>query len=152
MSYRKSSYYIYHFGILLIGVSLLFLSGCATQGKGMGLGGAIGASTGAIIGGIANPGKDGEYRTRNIVIGTALGGMAGMVGGALIQQSVDKQKENAYKQGKASSKSSSSASMPSLSNPSVETRWIDARAVGNRYIEGHFEYIITEPVRWVEDK
>ena len=30
----------------------------------------------------------------------------------------------------------------------VESRWIEGRVVGNRYIEGHFEYIITEPTRW----
>lgn len=39
-------------------------------------------------------------------------------------------------------------SMPQLTNPKVESRWVEARTVGNRYIEGHFEYIIAEPLRW----
>jgi hypothetical protein len=38
--------------------------------------------------------------------------------------------------------------MPSLKGAKVESRWIEGRAVGNRYIEGHFEHIIIEPARW----
>ena len=38
--------------------------------------------------------------------------------------------------------------MPSLRNPKVESRWIEGRVIGNRYVDGHFEYIISEPARW----
>ncbi len=44
-------------------------------------GGGIGATSGAMIGGIADPGRNGEYRTRNIILGSAIGGMAGMIAG-----------------------------------------------------------------------
>jgi hypothetical protein len=42
--------------------------GCATQNKSAGLGGLIGATGGAALGGIADPGKNGEYRTRNVIV------------------------------------------------------------------------------------
>ena len=69
----------YYFALVQITALSLAMSGCATQSKSIGLGGAIGAGTGAVLGGIADPGKNGEYRTRNVVVGAALGGMAGMV-------------------------------------------------------------------------
>ena len=38
--------------------------------------------------------------------------------------------------------------MPDLKNPKVEARWIEGKVAGNRYIDGHFEYIIVEPAHW----
>lgn len=128
---------------------LAFGSGCATQGKSMGLGGSIGAGTGAILGGIADPGKKGEFRTRNIVIGAALGGLAGTVTGAAIHNNTEKEKELAYYKGRESkSKSGSGGSMPSLQQPEVEAKWVEGKIVGNRFIDGHYEYVITQPARW----
>lgn len=128
------------------------ISGCATMGKSAALGGAIGAGTGAIIGGIADPGKDGQYRTRNVIIGTAIGGASGMAAGALIHSSAEDKKREAYEQGKADATRSQqpSGTMPNLKNPKVEARWIDGRITGSRFIEGHFEYVIVEPARWEE--
>ena len=143
---------------LTIALTTVIFSGCATQGKSVGLGGAIsaisaiGAGSGAIIGGIADPGKDGQYRTRNVIIGTAIGGVAGMATGALLHSNAEDKKREAYEQGKADANKSheSSGSMPNLQNPKVEARWIDGRIAGSRYIEGHFEYVIVEPARWEE--
>lgn len=132
----------------LLSVSTGLINGCATQGKSVGLGGALGAGTGAVLGGIVDPGSNGQYRTRNVVLGAALGGMTGMVAGALIHDSVETQKREAYEQGKRSSKSTQQGNPPRLQNPTVETKWVDGKIVGNRYIEGHLEYIITEPARW----
>ena len=77
-------------------------SGCATTGKSVALGGAVGVGAGAIAGGIADPGRDGEYRTRNVLIGAAVGGVAGMIAGAAIQGGVDDQKKEGFQQGQAS--------------------------------------------------
>ncbi|MGE3611816.1 MAG: hypothetical protein AB7I27_19665, partial [Bacteriovoracaceae bacterium] len=56
--------------ILIVSVSALLLqTGCTTMGKSVGLGSAIGAGTGAALGGIVDPGKNGQYRTRNVIIG-----------------------------------------------------------------------------------
>ncbi|OYZ24324.1 MAG: hypothetical protein B7Y39_01325 [Bdellovibrio sp. 28-41-41] len=130
--------------------ALLLASGCATQGKSAGLGAAIGAGTGALIGHIADPGKNGEYRTRNVILGTAVGAMAGTIVGDLSYKELDSQKREAFLKGKASAPQARDGAMPTLKNPKVESRWVEGRISGNKYIEGHYEYIISEPARWEE--
>ncbi len=132
----------------LMGVAFFLLIGCQTANKSVGLGGAVGAGTGALIGGIADPGKNGEYRTRNVLVGATLGAMTGMVAGSLIHKESEKAKKEAFLKGQASSTPQASGAAPALSQPKVETHWIEGRVQGNRYIEGHFEYIIVEPARW----
>ena len=124
------------------------LNGCATQGKSAGLGGLIGATGGAALGGIADPGKKGEYRTRNVVVGATIGGMAGLIAGSALHDEIKEREAKAYANGRASAPRQAMGAMPSLREAKVESRWIEGRVVGNRYIEGHFEYIITEPTRW----
>lgn len=142
---------IYFLAIQVVAFSLVFLlSGCATANKSAGLGGAIGAGTGAIAGGLADPGKDGEFRTRNVIVGTAIGGMAGLIAGSSIHNEMEDQKKEAYLKGRAASPSNKTGVMPALKTAKVESRWIEGHSVGNRYIEGHFEYIITEPTKWDE--
>lgn len=127
---------------------LLFMMGCVSANKSAGLGGAIGAGTGAIAGGLTNPGKDGEFRTRNVIVGAALGGMAGMIAGSVIHNEMEDQRKEAYEKGRASAPSPKTGAMPALKTAKVESRWVEGHSTGNRYIEGHFEYIITEPTRW----
>ncbi|MGE3974763.1 MAG: hypothetical protein AB7F59_09590 [Bdellovibrionales bacterium] len=148
---RNEKIAIYYFALIQIAALILSLMGCATQGKSVGLGGAIGAGTGAVLGGIADPGKDGEYRTRNVVVGSAFGGMAGMIAGSAIFNSTEKQKREAFQKGKASVPQSKQGTPPSLREPKVESRWVEGKIVGNRFVEGHFEYIIIEPARWEEN-
>lgn len=130
--------------------AMLLASGCATQGKSAGLGAAIGGGTGALIGHIADPGKNGEYRTRNVILGTAVGAMAGSIAGDLSYKELESQKRDAFLQGKASAPQARDGAMPTLKNPKVESRWVEGRISGNKYIEGHYEYIISEPARWEE--
>lgn len=129
-------------------VTSLFLSACATQNKSAGLGGLIGATGGAAIGGIVDPGKNGEYRTRNVVIGATIGGMAGLVAGSNLHEEIKARESAAYSKGRASAPQMPMGAMPSLKNAKVESRWIEGRVIGNRYVEGHFEHLITEPTRW----
>jgi hypothetical protein len=126
------------------------LDGCTTPGQSIGFGGLVGASAGAIAGGLADPGKDGEYRTRNVLLGSALGGMAGMTAGTFLHESKEKQKNEAYQKGRASGLKASSGNMPKLKEPKVQARWVESRVVGSRYVEGHFEYQIVEPAHWEE--
>lgn len=128
--------------------ALLITSGCATQNKSAGLGGLIGATGGAALGGIADPGKKGEYRTRNVVVGATIGGVAGLVTGSTLFDTIKARESKAYANGRASAPRKALGAMPSLREAKVESRWIEGRVIGNRYIEGHFEYIITEPTRW----
>ncbi len=135
-------------GVILILLSLFMFAGCSTMNKSVGLGTGLGALGGAAIGGIADAGKNGENRTRNVVIGATLGGMAGMVAGSYTFSSLERQRGEAFKKGQASAPHPVSGAMPDLKAPQVEARWIEGRTLGNRYIEGHYEYIITEPARW----
>lgn len=136
--------------VTLLGSILLIAltSGCATQGKSIGLGGTLGAGTGAILGGIVDPGKNGQYRTRNVIIGAGLGAVAGSFAGATIHENNERDKELAYLKGRESKNSSTAQVTPSLQQPKVEAQWVESKVIGNRYVEGHFEYIITEPTRW----
>ena len=143
---------LYSIFILIVGLALLgyLATGCATQGKSVALGGAMGAGAGAIAGGIADPGKDGEYRTRNVIIGSAIGGVAGVAAGALLHNNSEDKKREAYSQGQSEEKAKHAKSgvAPTLTNPQVEARWVEGKVIGNRFIDGHFEYVITEPARW----
>lgn len=133
----------------MILIAAMFLAtGCATQNKSAGLGGLIGATGGAALGGIADAGRKGEYRTRNVVVGATIGGIAGLVTGSTLFDTIKARESKAYANGRASAPRKALGAMPSLREAKVESRWIEGRVVGNRYIEGHFEYIITEPTRW----
>ena len=151
MTKQQKSNFAYFLVIHLFALSsVLFMNGCVTANKSLGLGGAIGAGTGAIAGGLVDPGEDGEFRTRNVIVGAALGGMAGMIAGSVIHNEMEDQKKEAYQKGRASAPSPKTGAMPALKTAKVESRWVEGHSTGNRYIEGHFEYIITEPTRWEE--
>ncbi len=134
----------------IFGILALVATGCATQGKSVGLGGAIGAGTGAAIGGILDPGKEGEYRTRNVIVGATLGAMAGMVTGPAVYDHTEREKKEAFLRGQAATPPTSAGSTPPTLRPArVESQWIEGHAVGAaRWVEGHFEYVIAEPARW----
>jgi len=144
---RKEKMNLYYMAVIYL-IALLLATGCATQNKSAGLGGLIGATGGAALGGIADPGKNGEYRTRNVIVGATIGGMAGLIAGSALHDEIKTREAKAYANGRASAPQKASGDMPSLRDAKVESRWIEGRVVGNRYIEGHFEYIITEPTRW----
>lgn len=133
--------------IIILSSLVLFQAGCATDLKSVGLGAGIGAGAGALVGSIADPGRHGEHRTRNIILGTTVGAMAGSVAGSVVHKNQEDKKKEAFLKGQAS-RPQMDGSPPALSAPRVETKWIEGRAQGNRYIEGHFEYVILEPARW----
>jgi hypothetical protein len=141
-----------NFCSLMVVLGLSFgMSGCATEGKSVGFGAMVGAGTGAALGGVMDPGKKGQYRTRNVIVGSALGAMTGMIAASAIHKDQEAEKRDAFLKGKASAPTPVQGAMPALKSPKVETHWIEGRVVGNRFIEGHFEYVITEAARW-EDK
>jgi hypothetical protein len=133
---------------LLALASIPWLAACATEQRSVGTGAAIGAVGGAAIGGIADPGKDGEFRTRNVLVGATLGTMVGAVSSALIHKKMEEAKKEAYLKGKAAP--TPTGQPPKLSEPKVEAKWVEGRAQGNRWIDGHWEYQIIEPARWTE--
>lgn len=132
----------------IFGLSILVLqTGCSTTGRSVSLGSVIGAGTGAALGGIMS--DDGKYRTRNVIVGAGVGAVAGGFAGSAIHNSNERDKELAFLKGKESErKSVKGQGAPELQQPKVEAVWVESKVVGNRYIEGHFEYVITEPTRW----
>lgn len=132
---------------IILLTALLLQTGCSSMGKSVGLGSAIGAGTGAALGGILS--QDGKYRTRNVIIGAGVGAVAGGFAGSAVYGSNERDKELAFLKGKeAERKTSKGQATPALQEPKVEAIWVESKVVGNRYIEGRFEYIITEPTRW----
>lgn len=133
-------------------VTFLFtMFGCATSGKSVGLGGAIGAGSGAILGGIADPGKDGEYRTRNVVIGAGVGGVLGMVAGRVAHKELERKRKEGFEAGKAEAPPDEITDNPTLIPAKWRMEVIPTKRVGNRLIPKHVEYIITDPARWDEN-
>lgn len=136
------------FGMIVI-VSLL--TGCSSKGKSIGLGSTLGAGMGAAIGGIVGPGKNGKYRTRNVIVGATVGAIAGGFTGMSLHEQKEQEKELALLKNRKQ-ESSRTPTPPSLQQPKVEAHWVESRAVGNKWVEGHYEYIITEPTRWAPNE
>ena len=139
--------------LTLLSFSTLAICGCATTGRSIAAGGAFGAGTGALVGAIADPGAHGQYRTRNVFIGAALGGVAGIATGALIGDGIEDKKKESFEDGRKSAQTSlanerPAGSPPDLRSAKVEARWIEGKVTGNRYVDGHWEYLITEPARF----
>jgi hypothetical protein len=129
-------------------ISMIQLSGCATAGRSVGLGGAVGAGTGMAIGAIADPGQNGQYRTRNIIIGGALGAMTGMVAGSVIHSNSEKDKAEAFKAGQKNAAPIDPNEQPKLIPAQWRAEVVEAKRIGNRFVPRHVEYVITDPARW----
>jgi hypothetical protein len=136
--------FAYCLGIYLAAAALAFFTGCATQSTSRVAGVAIGSVGGAAIGGVL--GSDGNYQTRNVIIGATLGGVAGGLMGDHFYNKKEQEKKDAFLKGQRAAPVQGQA--PNVKPPKVETYWIEGKVVGNRYIEGHYEYVISEPSRW----
>lgn len=128
----------------------VLMSSCASRYKSIGLGSSLGAGMGAAIGGIMNPGKNGQFRTRNVIVGATVGAIAGGFAGSSLHDQKEQEKEIALLKSQNKSASRSPA-VPELQQPKVETNWVESKAVGNKWIEGHYEYVISEPTRWAAE-
>lgn len=131
---------------------VIHLVGCATANRSAGLGGAVGAGAGMAIGAIADPGKNGEYRTRNVIIGGTLGAMTGLIAGNAIHVSNEKAKNEGLKAGRATASPIDPSEEPKLIPAQWRAEVVEAKRIGNRFIPRHIEYIITEPARWEDEQ
>jgi len=131
-------------------LGLLQLTSCATADKSVGLGAAVGAGAGVAVGAIADPGKNGEYRTRNVIIGGTLGAMTGMIAGSVIHSASEKDKKEAFNAGQASAKPVDPNEQPTLIPAEWRAEVVEAKRLGNRFVPRHIEYVITEQARWEE--
>lgn len=129
-------------------VCVLTMNGCATANKSVGLGATVGAGTGMAIGAIADPGKNGEYRTRNVIIGGTLGAMTGMIAGSAIHSATEKEKAESFKAGQAAAPAIDPNEQPKLIPAQWRAEVVEAKRIGNRFIPRHVEYVITDQARW----
>lgn len=137
----------------LVGMIIVtaLVTGCSSRGKSVGLGSSLGAGMGATLGGIVAPGKNGKYRTRNVIVGASVGAIAGGFTGMALHEQKEQEKEIALLKTQKE-KASRQPTPPSLEQPKVEAQWVESKIVGNKWVEGHYEYIITEPTRWAPNE
>jgi hypothetical protein len=136
--------------ILSLIIAAALATSCSSRYKSVGLGSSLGAGMGAAIGGIMDPGKNGKYRTRNVIIGASAGAIAGGFTGSSLFDQKEQEKEIELLKSKNQNQNRSPAP-PELEKPKVEARWVESKVSGNRWIEGHYEYVIAEPTRWAAE-
>ncbi len=134
--------------VVALTMAAILSSSCSSRSKSVGLGSSLGAGMGAAIGGIMDPGKNGKYRTRNVIIGATAGAIAGGFTGSSLFDQKEQEKEIELLKAKNSNRA---PAPPELEKPKVEAQWVESKVVGNRWIEGHYEYIISEPTRWAAE-
>lgn len=146
------------FGIVLT-LALIFVSACSTPGKSVGAGAALGGLAGAGVGAIANPGKKGENRFRNVVVGTAVGAAVGAGAGYLADRYVQNERDEAEAKGRAEANkenagppASAAFGSPQLVPAKTEARWVPDQIRGSIFVPGHFEYVIIEGARWETER
>lgn len=138
---------------LILFVTTIIISACATSRKSVILGASSGAAAGAGIGALVDPGPKGHGRIKNAYVGAAAGAVLGGAAGYLIHDSMEARDSAAFEKGKSEgltklSQVSSNGNPPNLIPPKVEVRFVDDQVKGNSFIPAHFEYIILEPARW----
>lgn len=123
--------------IALIAISMA-LSGCSSMKEsvlfGAGTMGTIGAGVGAAAG--HNVGS----ALLGLGIGAVFGGTMGYFG--------YKDKEEKDRLLKLGGKKSDESKIPSLTSPEVRRIFVPSRIEGQKFIEGHFEYIIERNSVW----
>jgi hypothetical protein len=107
---------------------------------GVGIGSLVGAGFGAAAG--APKGNERNGAMTGAAVGAALGGLMGFLDHK--ERTKDKlKKENfGYKPG---------SKEPFLAEPEVERVWVPAKINGDKYVDGHWMYVIRRPSMWRKD-
>jgi len=104
------------------------------------LGTAIGGTAGGLIGNSA--GRDGK-RDQATAIGAVVGaGLGGLIGYSAYKEKKKKEQQEALKNNPLD------ANTPSLTAPKVRRVWVPARIEGDKYIDGHYMYVIERTSAW----
>lgn len=134
---------------------VLIMSGCATSGKSVLTGTAVGAGVGSAIGAL-NPGQGG----RNVFIGSTAGSLLGAGAGYLTHKYMEQREtrgkekafdENKFSQWLTSQGSSLDPDLPQLSDPIIEKQFIPDQVRGNQYMTGHWVFTIKNPTKWIKE-
>lgn len=129
-----------------VSVLLALLSiGCSTLKEstllGVGIGSVVGAGVGAASG--SPRGNENRGAMTGAVVGAALGGLMGFL------DHKERSKTEALKIG--SGNGSGNADAPFLTKPKVQRVWVPEKVEGDKYISGHWIYVIERPSVWSKD-
>ncbi len=122
------------------------------------LGVTTGAGAGAIVG---NQSGGGDH----VATGAAIGAVVGGLSAYLIHKSLDKRDEQLRRETllnlekydvSAPQRSSKGGDIPvgpghALTKPTVDVEWVETRVDGDKLVEGHKVWRITEKSKWVPD-
>lgn len=119
-------------------ISAIVFTGCASAKKSALLGGAIGGLAGAAIG---------QANSQNTE-GAAVGAIAGAAIGGLIGYSSFKEKPNIKNDQETKV---DEETFPSITKPKLRAVWVSDKIEGNKYIKGHWIYVIEDAGSWSKD-
>jgi hypothetical protein len=133
--------------IIALTTTLALASGCATTRDSLYLGIGTGAASGAVVGAIAAPSNRGD--------GALIGGLVGaVVGGSIAyftQKGIESREDQVRKETLfnlekfgVSDAPSSGAPSPSISFRVIEEQKIETHRIGNKVIEGHRVWILSD--------
>ena len=126
-------------------LSASLLGGCSTLKESTWLGVGIGSVVGAGVGAAAGSPRGNENRgaMTGAAVGAALGGLMGFL------DHKERAKKEALKIGSGHGTSNSEA--PFLTKPKVQRVWVPEKVEGDKYISGHWMYVIERPSLWSKD-
>jgi len=111
----------------------LLVSGCASMERSLLFGGSVGAAAGTGLGLAV------EQSAGSALIGAGIGSVIGAAMGYLGHKQSDR------KEGAPTGPMPSDANVPSLTTPEVRRIWNGPRVEGDRYIDGHYIYVLERP-------
>lgn len=130
-------------------MSLMILTtGCSTLDKSMFTGAVIGAGAAGSLGSLATSHRRSHDQAKTVILTSALGGLIGMGIASTIYKQNKEEREKRFSTYDKIMNDPMKKNMPDLTRPRIETRWVKGQIVDDKYIEGHFEYIIVEPTHW----
>jgi len=128
--------------------TIQFFSAYEPMVQSQGQSNAAGASSYGFAGGFSNPGKEHEYRKRNIISSSAHGRLGRLNAGGLIQIETQLQKAETYQDENKSVLTPDSPTVRSLKESKAELRWAQCKEQENRYIEDFFEHHFVKQIHW----
>lgn len=123
-------------------ILLPLLSNCTTLKDSLISGASLGAVGGGLIGNSQEYGDQRNHSTQN-------GAMIGAVVGAGVGYLAHKSQKNKKAHNEQSNQNSNEKEIPPfLTRPKVKRLWVEDKVQGNRFIRGHWEYVIEEQSEW----
>lgn len=117
----------------------LLLNACATAPQSSALGAAIGGVAGGIIG--QNHSQNSQGTAVGLAVGAGLGALMGYLA----------YKDKAAKPPKDESLKKIEEQFPALTKPKLRAVWVPDKIEGNKYIRGHYIYVIEDAGSWSKD-